>query len=103
MIGEETDRFDFDRRPVGNKLFPVLLRWIAYRRCHNAKVFRALICSNVEEFVAVIDVVLVFRLSRDNHPRFSVRLGSKKIARLSRSLAERLQKYHFLVARTAGV
>ena len=74
VIGEETDAFDLHCRAVCDKLFPVLFRRIADRRRDDAEVLRAFVRADVEKTVAMIDVVLVFRLR--GRMTFNVAFGS---------------------------
>ena len=101
MIGEHINALDLYRRPVRNKLFPILLGRIGNRRRDDAKILGAFVGANVKEIAAMRDVVFVIGLTGDNDLPFRVRIVGRNVSTLSRSLAGSFQLNDGLVARAA--
>src|SRR6266576_3884972 len=98
MIGKETDAIELHPGSVGHKLFPVLLRWVANRSCDNPKVLCASVRANVEEVAAVVDVVFVIGLARQNNFQVGSGATGRNVTRLARGLAGGFEKNNGLVA-----
>ena len=64
VIGKKVDIFNLHFRAMGNQFLPIRLAGIGNRRSYHAKVLRSLVCSNVKEVAAMIDVVFVIRFAR---------------------------------------
>src|SRR6266436_882945 len=97
VILEQIHTFDLDRGPVSYKLLPILFRWIGDRRRYYAKVLGAFICANVEKVAAMIDVVFVIGLTREDRFPNGVGVVSGDKAKFSGGLAERSQRDHGLI------
>ncbi len=72
---------------------------IAFRRGHDGEIPAGLVGANVEEILAVIDVVAVFLFTRQEHREVALRMVSAQPAKLGGVLGRTPKKDKFLVAR----
>src|ERR1043166_551708 len=102
MTSEKIEVVDLHFRTMRNQLFPVRLARTGVRGGHHAKVFRALVAANVEETIAVIDVVLVISFAWTNDLQFGAGIVGGQVAPLGRRLAFGTEQNERLIARTSG-
>src|SRR2546421_12522043 len=86
---------------MSNKLFPIVFGRIRDGSGNYAKIFRALIAANIKEVAAMIDIVFMIGLARDNNLPGCIGVIRRDIAKLGRRFAERAQQNYGFVARAA--
>src|SRR2546421_1989855 len=84
---------------MSNKLFPIVFGRIRDGSGNYAKIFRALIAANVKKAAAMIDIVFMIGLARDNYFPGCIGVIRRDIAELGRRFAEGAQQDHSFVAR----
>src|SRR5690242_3843399 len=101
MVRKEINAVDFNGSTMRDKFFPVLFRRITDGRGHDAEIGRALVGTNVEEIAAMIDVVFVISLPRQNHLPCRTRIGGWNVTKLVGRFAVSAKKNYGLVQRLA--
>src|SRR2546423_4447718 len=99
MIRKQLDAFNLDGRAMSNELLPIFLRRIGNRSSDYTKVLRAFVAANIKEIAAMIDVVFMIGLARDDYLPGCTGVIRRNVAKFVRRFAERAQQDHGFVAR----
>src|SRR5688500_3229133 len=89
VISKKVDVLYLHFRAVSNELLPSRLSRIGNSRGDHAKVFSSLVCPDITEGAAMIDVIFMIGLTRANEFQLGRRCRSRQVAPLLGSLTLR--------------